>query len=129
MDFIELLFLNVTQAEGLVPAVGEDVERNLAADGERQAVVGELLPQDLDELRADARLLQGAPVSLCEGLLQGRRHAHLIKRLELVSLLDRRVTPNRAHVDHAVAELDERPPSRTHSVTGAEAAFKGHLTA
>lgn len=115
MDLLEVLIRDVAQAKGLVPAIGENVERNLAADGKGQAVVGELFPQDFDEFRADARLLEGAAVSACKGSM-GRRYTHLVERLKLISLLDRGITPNRAHVDHTVAELDERSPSRTHSI-------------
>ena len=57
MDLLKLLVCNVLEAECLVPAVREDIERNLSADRVREAVVGELLLQDLDKSWADAMLL------------------------------------------------------------------------
>ena len=59
MNLLELLVLDMTQAVRLVPAVREDVERDLAADGVRESVVGELFLQGLDERSADACLLLG----------------------------------------------------------------------
>jgi hypothetical protein len=101
------LVLEVLEAVCLVPASGEDVERDLAANGEaiqkksamkrhvmmeglcdvREAKVAESLLENSDELFAD----------LCV----------LIELLEVVSLLGAGVTADRADVDHAVAELDK----------------------
>lgn len=81
------LVLEVLQAVGLVPAGGEDVERDLAADAEGQAKVTEALAQLADERLADL-------VDLVVGLV-------------VVALLRARVPADRRHVDHAVAELDE----------------------
>lgn len=81
------LVLQVLQAVGLVPAVGEDVEGDLAADREGQAQVAEALAQ-----------------------LGDKRLAHLVdlvEGLEVVALLGRGVAANWRDVDHAVAELDE----------------------
>ncbi len=52
-----LLGLDMSQAVGLVPAGGEDIEGDLAADGEGQSEVAELLFEGLDELGADVVLL------------------------------------------------------------------------
>ena len=41
VDLVEPLVRDVPQAEGLVPPGREDVERDLAADRVREAVVGE----------------------------------------------------------------------------------------
>ena len=57
MNFFELLVTDVVETVSLIPPGREDVERDLAADGECQAVVGELLLQDLDKSWADAMLL------------------------------------------------------------------------
>ena len=57
VDLFKLLVLDVSEAERLVPPVREDIERDLAADGERQAVICELLAQHLHERRADTDFL------------------------------------------------------------------------
>lgn len=62
MDCLELFIRDVVQAERLVPAVGEDIERDLSADGEGKAVVRKLLPQHLDERGADTMLLYARSV-------------------------------------------------------------------
>ena len=49
MNFFELLVTDVVETVSLIPPGREDVERDLAADGECQAVVGELLLQYFDE--------------------------------------------------------------------------------
>ena len=45
VNLFELCEVNETEAEGLVPAVGEHVEADLATDGELEPKVGELLLQ------------------------------------------------------------------------------------
>lgn len=52
-----LLGLDVSQAVGLVPAGGENVEGDLAADGEGQSEAAEFLLDGLDEVGADVVLL------------------------------------------------------------------------
>jgi hypothetical protein len=47
MDLIETLILDMSQTIGLVPPRGEDVKRDLTADGVGEIVLRELLPQDL----------------------------------------------------------------------------------
>ena len=54
VDLLELFVLDVVEAIRLVPPMGEDVEGDLTADGERQSVVCELLLQDADEFCANA---------------------------------------------------------------------------
>ena len=90
VDVVEPVGLDKPQAVGLVPPLGEDVERDLPPDRVRQAQTGELLLQG-----SDHRLADSGP---------------LVEPLELVALLLRAVAPDGGHVDHAVAELDERPP-------------------
>jgi hypothetical protein len=82
-----LLRLNVSQAVGLVPAGGEDVEGDLAADGICEAGVGEGFLELGDH---------GLPDLVLEVVL-----------LVFVALVGGGVTADRGHVDHAVAELDE----------------------
>lgn len=57
VDFLELLVCDMPQAESLVPPVREHIKGDFAAYGEREAVVGELLPQHLDERDANPVLL------------------------------------------------------------------------
>jgi hypothetical protein len=107
-----LLGFHVLQAVRLVPARGEDVEGDLAADGVtvtwnslanvvaqwnsrferwwhiRKPQIRELLPHSLHKLLANLMLK--------------------IELLILVALLDCRIPANRAHVDHAIAEFHER---------------------
>ena len=118
------LVLEVRQAERLVPAGGEDVEGDLAAD--REAVVrrGEMrlaivitrlfflcnatvTESDKGEEGGDVRQSQVAE-ALPKLLDHGGAHLVLVVVLEEVeTLLMARVTADRADVDHAVAELDE----------------------
>lgn len=81
------LALQVLQAVCLVPASGEHVERNLAADAEGEAQVTEALAQLLDKSLANLVLL--------------------IEDLVVNALLNAGVPTDRRHVDHAVAELDK----------------------
>lgn len=101
------LALEVLEAVGLVPAGGEDVKGDLAADGEakkgevsrrtpenagrggyiRQTEVAKLLLEDGDKLLADLGVL--------------------VVGLKLVALLVAGVAADGADVDHAVAELDK----------------------
>jgi hypothetical protein len=63
VDLLEALRLDVAERIRLVPAVREHVERDLAADREGEAVVGELGPQLLYKLRTDLVDLR-TPVSV-----------------------------------------------------------------
>jgi hypothetical protein len=82
-----LLSLDVLQAVRLVPAGGEDVEGDLAADRVGEAVVWEGLFELGDHGCADV---------VCEVVF-----------LVVVAFFGRGVTPDGGHVDHAVAELDK----------------------
>lgn len=126
VDLREVLVFDMTQAVRLVPTVWEDVKGDLAADREREAVVGELLLEDFDEGLADARFLSILVSSGRDGVkllrtlsyssnslrsailhhinVQCRCHYNIQEHL-------RRVTPKRTDIDHAVAELDECPPA------------------
>lgn len=108
------IILQMLETVGLIPARGEDIEGDLAADrvavrevsmalspgnvesssaptqNSRQIQAGELLLQGRDELLPDVMLL--------------------VVRLVLVSLRHARVPPDGAHVDHAVPELDKGAP-------------------
>ena len=86
MDFIVVL-LDELEAEGLVPALREHIERDLTSNRELQVQVGELFFQLSDKCFTHI----------------GR----LIILLELVALSLRAVAANRANIDHAIAELDE----------------------
>ena len=57
MDLLELFVRNMLQTEGLVPAIREDVKRDLSANREGEAVVRELLPEHIDECNADSMFL------------------------------------------------------------------------
>lgn len=81
------LLLEVLEAVRLVPAGGEDVERDLAADAERQAEVAKLLAERGDEVAADV--------------------VDLVVGLEGLALLVGGVAADGGDVDHAVAELDK----------------------
>jgi hypothetical protein len=81
------LVLEVLEAVGLVPAIGEDVEGDLATNGEGKAEVAEALLQLVDKGLADLGLV--------------------IVVLEVETLLGGGVAADGADVDHAVAELDK----------------------
>ena len=85
-----VLILDELEAEGLVPAHREDIKRDLATDGEPQIKVGELGSESLYHSLAHARL----PIELLEGVPLGLGA----------------VAADRAHINHAVAELNESPP-------------------
>lgn len=81
------LVLQVLQAVRLVPAGGEDIKGNLAADAEGEAQVTEALAQLLNKSLANFVLL--------------------VVDLVVNALLNAGVPTDRRDVDHAVAELDE----------------------
>lgn len=88
VDVVEPIRLDEPQTVGLVPSFRENIERDLPSDRVGQIEVGKLLLQ-----RRDHRLAHSRP---------------LVEPLELVALLLRAVAADRAHVEHAIAELDER---------------------
>ena len=58
VDLLEAFVRNMVQTEGFVPAIREDVERDLATDCKCEAKVCELLLQHLDECLTDTMLLK-----------------------------------------------------------------------
>lgn len=87
VNVLEALLLDVAEAVGLVPASGEDVKRDLTADGEGQGEVREGSLEIGDELLAQTTLQ--------------------IILFKLVALSVRAVTADGRHVDHTIAELDK----------------------
>jgi hypothetical protein len=87
VDIAVAVLLQVLQAVGLVPTNRENIEGDLTADRVLQAVVGELLLQELDHVLADV--------------------VGLVVLFKVVSLLLAAVSADGAHVQHTVAELDE----------------------
>lgn len=81
------LVLQVLEAVRLVPAGGEHIKGNLAADAEGEAQVTEALAQLLDKSLANLVLL--------------------IVDLVVNALLNAGVPTDRRDIDHAVAELDK----------------------
>lgn len=57
MYFFESFVCDMPQSVCFIPAVREDVERNLPADGVGEAVVGKFILQDFDERSSKAVLL------------------------------------------------------------------------
>lgn len=106
------LALEVVQAVGLVPAGGEDVEGDLAADGEAACMF--VSGAQVEKLKdggwgMDSSIRKPQVAKL---LLENRNKllsnlGLLVVGLELVSLLCAGVSADGADVDHAVAELDE----------------------
>lgn len=64
MDLLKLLICDMVEAVGLVPAVREDVERDLSADRVGETVVWELLLQNLDERFSDVGFLNEEGISV-----------------------------------------------------------------
>ncbi len=64
MDLLKLLIRDMVEAVGLVPAVREDIERDLSAYGVGEAVVWELLLQNLDERFSDVGFLNEEGISV-----------------------------------------------------------------
>lgn len=90
VDLLELgrpVARHMAQRVRLVPAAREHIEADLAADAVRQVHLGELGAQARNHLLAHAVLA--------------------VVRMERVALVARALAPDRAHVQHAVAELDE----------------------
>ena len=82
-----VVVLNELEAEGLVPALREDIERDLASNGESKVEVGKLRLKCSDHGLAD------------EG--------SLIVILKLISLSLGAVSADRANIDHTITELNE----------------------
>lgn len=59
VDLFETFVLDVSERVGLVPAIWENVKRDLATNRERQAVVGKFLLQDLDKSCSHTVYLKG----------------------------------------------------------------------
>ena len=53
MNLLEFFVFDSSKSIGLIPTGGEDVEGNLSTDGKCQAIVRELLLQNLYECRSD----------------------------------------------------------------------------
>ena len=49
MDLFEVLFPNTVETVRLVPSSGENIKRDLPTDGVCEAVIRELLSQNVDE--------------------------------------------------------------------------------
>lgn len=97
--------LDLGQAVSLVPAVREDVERDLSAD--RIAWGGTVSRGNVGARRCNSR-----QTNVGELLLDGLNHlgsalVGLVPRFKLVSFGLAGVTADRADVDHTVAEFDE----------------------
>ena len=87
VNFAEIVRLQVTQAEGLVPAAGEGVNGNLAPNRVLQAVIREFRFKGADEIGTDG-------VGLVEGF-------------ESQTFLVGAVATDRGNVDHGVTEFNE----------------------
>ena len=87
MNLVEITLFQEAQAVRLVPAGGEDIERDLTADAVREVEVRELLLHGGDHVLADV-------------VLQ-------IELLVVIALLARAVPANGGDVEHARTEFDE----------------------
>lgn len=109
------LVLEVAQTVSLIPAGGEDVEGNLAADGEAACMLlaGAQAEGGENEFKIGKRKSSGIRKSqVAEFLLENSNEllsdlGILIVGLELVSLLGAGVSADGADVDHAVTELNK----------------------
>ena len=106
VDLVVLL-LNILEAEGLVPALGEDIERDLATNGELQVEVGELRTESSDESISD---------------LGG-----LIEVLESITLLSGAVSADGRNVHHTVTVLKESSSVKKQRVSINRNIFLFHL--
>lgn len=64
MNLLKLLVCDMVEAVGFVPAVRENIKRNLSADRVGKAVVRELLLQNLDERFSDVGFLNEEGISV-----------------------------------------------------------------
>lgn len=87
VDGLKTLALQMSQAKSLIPALREDIDRDLASNAKLKAILVETLAKLLDQLRANSQL----------GIKLGKGQ----------TLIVRAVTANGRDVDHAVAVLDE----------------------
>lgn len=90
VDSLETFALQVIQAESLIPALGENINGNLATDGELKSVGIKALSEFLDKLWSDVFL--GVKISKSKTLIVGA------------------VTADRRNVDHSVAVFDKGSP-------------------
>lgn len=108
------LVFEVAQAVSLVPASGEDIEGDLAADGETAYM---LLTEHRQKQRDEFRMGKGKSSNIrksqvAEFLLENSNEllsnlGILVVGLKLVSLLGAGVSADGADVDHAVTELNK----------------------
>lgn len=87
MNFTEIVFFQVTQAEGLVPTLREGIDRNLATDGILQAVIGEFGFKGLDQIETD--------------------RVGLVEFFKGQTFFVRTIATDWRNVDHGVAEFDK----------------------
>ncbi len=87
VNFTEIIDLQVAQAEGLVPALREGVDRNLPTNRVLQPEIWEFNLEGLDQISADA-------VGLIEGF-------------ESQTLLVSAIASDGRNVDHGITEFDE----------------------
>ena len=125
VDLFKTFVLNMSERVGLVPAIGENVKRDLTTNGKRQAIVCKFLLQDLDKSCSHTVYLKKLQLQW-----QGKptRKTNLIVSLKFMTFLNtllsssldtlvivvrgrrgaRRVTSDRTDIDHAISEFDER---------------------
>jgi len=58
MNFVKSFISNTPQSVGLVPAMREDIERDLATDGKGQVIIAKLFLENLDEISPPPMLLE-----------------------------------------------------------------------
>ena len=58
MNLLKLLVFHKTQSKGLVPAIREDIKRDLTANGVGKTIIWEFLLQDLYHFGSVAHFLQ-----------------------------------------------------------------------
>jgi hypothetical protein len=99
MNLVKVFHLQVVQTVRLIPAGGEDVERDLSANAVGEVEIGKFLLHGQDHVRAYA--------------------AFEVDLFVLVALLSGTVPSDGTDVHHAAAEFDERSPlrSRAHART------------
>jgi len=107
------LGLEVAEAERLVPTRGENIERDLAANGVSAIISVNIITGK----RKGQKASRQTPIGKL--LLEIRHHflpdpPLFIKLLIGIPLRLRRIPPNRAHIDHAIAKLDKRAPLDRH---------------
>jgi len=58
MNLLKFLISNTSQRICFVPAIWEDIKRDLATNGESQVIIGKLLLENFDEIAAPPMLLE-----------------------------------------------------------------------